>query len=197
MNRPNVSTVAGIALLAAGVIGAVGVVGASATDGSTAGVSAGTSARIAVIGTSVAATPAAVPPTTVVGRPLPATVATPIVPSLGNAGLALTVEAGETVRVLTVDEWRAIQVAYPESPMTLARIGVCETGLNVATHIIDTNGEWTDGAFGVQPKWHGTVPPSLELQAKQAAGILREYGTKPFTTAGGCDRWNKTEAPAR
>lgn len=97
----------------------------------------------------------------------------------------------ERVRVLSLDEWRAIQIAYPENPPLLAKIGTCESGINPSKSVIDENGHRSVGAFMVQPVWWGEVPSDLLGQAKQAASIIREHGTWPFSGAKGCAEWSR------
>ncbi len=104
-------------------------------------------------------------------------------------GLALS--PGDRVRVLTVEQWRAL-LAFPESDEWVgARSGWCEGQFNPAIRIIDVDGLPRVGAWSVGEMWWGPVPGTLEGQAQQVAGIIAEVGWAPFTGAAGCEEWNR------
>ena len=46
------------------------------------------------------------------------------------APAAVTLAPGETVRVLTLDQWRAVRHFAPERQQAMARIGWCESGFD-------------------------------------------------------------------
>ena len=95
---------------------------------------------------------------------------------------------GEVVRVLTVEQERALRGTA--HPVTLARIGWCEGGLDASTWRIDTNGLPSVGSWQVQPRWWGEVPTSLAGQAQQADRILSEHGDRPWS-AKECAEWTR------
>ena len=97
-----------------------------------------------------------------------------------------TVAPGETVRVLTVEQSRAIHESGGP-PVTMARIMVCES--NGDTTALGAAGEV--GAWQVTPRWWGAVPSDIVGQAQQAARIMAEHGDGPWTTKGGCVRWTR------
>ena len=109
-------------------------------------------------------------------------------PQLFPAAYVRDLAPGETVRVLTVEQSRALH-ASGGPVMTLARIGWCEGGLDASKARIDTNGLPSIGAWQVQPEWWGPVPADLEGQARQAARIIETDGTRPWS-ARTCDEWN-------
>jgi len=86
-------------------------------------------------------------------------------------------------RTLTLDQWRALQ-AFPEDQQQLfACIAYHESRWQ--TDAVGDGGR-SHGAWQVQPRFWGEVPPDLNGQAEQAAEIASEYGSKPWTTAGRC-----------
>jgi len=99
--------------------------------------------------------------------------------------------ADETVRVLTVEQWRAIRHLPDEYQYVMTRAGWCESHLNPAARIIDVDGLPRVGAWMVGEQWWGAVPADLEGQAIQVAGILREHGTWPWAASiRGCEGWS-------
>lgn len=96
-----------------------------------------------------------------------------------------TLAPGETVRVLTVEQWRATLAFPPEHQYQAARVMMCESGGNI--HAVGAAGE--QGAFQVLARFHGPVPPTLEAQAQQAARIVEAQGWWPWTTKDGCEQW--------
>lgn len=99
----------------------------------------------------------------------------------------------DRVQSLSYEQWRAIADAFPESEeWTATRVMMCESGGDPSLAIIDANGEWSIGAFMVQPRWHGAVPRDIAGQAKQAAAIVARYGWTPWqATASGCARFTR------
>ena len=98
-----------------------------------------------------------------------------------QAGLSRPVE--ERDRSLTLEQWRALQ-AFPEDQQVLfACIAFHESRWQ--TDAVGDQGR-SRGAWQVQPRFWGEVPPDLAGQAEQAAGIASEHGSRPWTTAGRC-----------
>ncbi len=107
-----------------------------------------------------------------------------------TAGLVLA--PGETVRVLTVEQWRAIQGAFPENEQWVAaRTMFCESGGDAGMHIIDSDGLPRAGAWSVGARWWGPVPPTLAGQAQQTSQIVARVGWAPFTASSGCGEWSR------
>lgn len=98
----------------------------------------------------------------------------------------IVVEPERTVRVLTVEQARAINRIGDSRQMALARIGWCESGLD--PHAIGQHGE--RGAWQVIPALWGEVPATLEEQAVQADRIYAEHGDWPWSTKDGCREWS-------
>ena len=97
-----------------------------------------------------------------------------------------SLEPGATVKVLKVEQWRALERSG--GPVeTMAMIMVCES--NGDTTAIGAAGE--RGAFQVLERFWGPVPPDLEGQAAQAASIIARHGIGPWSTKHGCDRWTR------
>lgn len=84
-------------------------------------------------------------------------------------------------RVLTVEQWRALQAFPAHEQETAARVMFCESGGDASKRIVDTNGEWSVGAWQVQPRWHGDVPRDLSGQAIQVAAIVARHGWGPWS----------------
>ena len=101
---------------------------------------------------------------------------------------AVTLAPGETVRVLTLDQWQAVRHFAPERQMVMARIGWCESHLDPDAV---GDGGHSIGAWQVQPHFWGPVPATLEAQAQQAERIAAEHGTEPWTTRDGCEGWSR------
>jgi hypothetical protein len=101
---------------------------------------------------------------------------------------AVTLEPGETVRVLTLEQWYAVRHFAPERQGIMARIAWCESKFD-ADAVGD--GGRSLGAWQVQPQFWGEVPATLEEQAQQAERIAAEHGTDPWTTRDGCEGWNR------
>lgn len=99
---------------------------------------------------------------------------------------AVTLAPGQQVRVLTLEQWQAIQHVAPERQGALARIAWCESKWD-AQAVGD--GGRSRGAWQVQERFWGPVPATLEEQAKQADRIAAEHGLAPWTTAEGCEGW--------
>lgn len=116
----------------------------------------------------------------------------PVVPTAAwtptpQAGLSRVLAPGETFRVLSVEQWRAVR----DLPYALQRSGWCEGHFDPDTAIIDVDGLWRFGAWSVGPTWFGPVPRTLRAQAEQVAGIYAEYGMQPWrATEHGCPDWN-------
>ena len=92
---------------------------------------------------------------------------------------------GERVRILTLAQWRAIHASGgPEEP--LARIGWCESGLDVAA--VGAAGE--QGVWQVLARFHGPVPPTRAGQAAQAARIMVAQGEVPWMGRS-CEEWTR------
>ena len=104
------------------------------------------------------------------------------------APAAVTLAPGETVRVLTLDQWRAVQQFAPERQQAMARIGWCESQFDAEA--VGDSGR-SLGAWQVQPRFWGSVPATLEEQAQQAERIAAEHGTVPWTTRDGCEGWSR------
>jgi len=102
--------------------------------------------------------------------------------------ISIVLAPGETVRVLTLDQWRAVRHFAPERQMEMARIGWCESRFD--PDAVGDGGR-SLGAWQVQPLFWGAVPATLEEQAQQAERIAAEHGTLPWTTRDGCDEWNR------
>lgn len=75
----------------------------------------------------------------------------------------------------------AIAAAFPprERASALA-IAWCESHFDPALRYRDINGEWSEGAWSVQPYWWGAVPADLAGQARQAAAIVAEMGWRSW-----------------
>jgi len=101
---------------------------------------------------------------------------------------AVTLEPGETVRVLTLEQWYAVRHFAPERQGIMARIAWCESKFD-ADAVGD--GGRSLGAWQVQPQFWGEVPATLEEQAQQAERIAAEHGTAPWTTRDGCEGWSR------
>ena len=101
---------------------------------------------------------------------------------------AITLAPGETVRVLTLEQWRAVRLFAPERQQEMARIAWCESKFD-ANAVGD--GGRSLGAWQVQPRFWGAVPATLEEQAQQAERIAAEHGTVPWTTRDGCEGWSR------
>jgi len=101
---------------------------------------------------------------------------------------AVTLEPGETVRVLTLEQWYAVRHFAPERQGIMARIAWCESKFD-ADAVGD--GGRSLGAWQVQPRFWGAVPATLEEQAQQAERIAAEHGTVPWTTRDGCEGWSR------
>lgn len=99
---------------------------------------------------------------------------------------AVTLAPGQQVRVLTLEQWQAIQHVAPERQGALARIAWCESKWD-AQAVGD--GGRSRGAWQVQERFWGPVPATLAEQAQQAERIAAEHGLEPWTTAGGCEGW--------
>lgn len=95
----------------------------------------------------------------------------------------------DRVRVLTVPQMRAVMQAGLDDERTywLARTGWCESHFDAAA--VGAAGE--EGAWQVLARYHGTVPATLDAQATQAARIVTEHGTWPWSTRDGCPSWNR------
>ena len=104
------------------------------------------------------------------------------------APAAVTLAPGETVRVLTLDQWYAVRHFAPDRQQAMARIGWCESKFD-AEAVGD--GGHSLGAWQVQPRFWGAVPATLEEQAQQAERIAAEHGTAPWTTRDGCEGWSR------
>jgi len=104
------------------------------------------------------------------------------------APAAVTLAPGETVRVLTLDQWYAVRHFAPERQQAMARIAWCESKFD-ADAVGD--GGRSLGAWQVQPRFWGAVPATLEEQAQQAERIAAEHGTAPWTTRDGCEGWSR------
>jgi hypothetical protein len=102
--------------------------------------------------------------------------------------ISIFLAAGDTVRTLTLDEWRAVRHFAPERQWRMARIGWCESHLDPDAV---GDGGLSIGAWQVQPRFWGPVPATLEAQAIQAERIAAEYGLAPWTTRDGCEGWNR------
>lgn len=103
---------------------------------------------------------------------------------INDGGMPVPVD--RTVKVLTVEQARAINRIGESRQMALARIGWCESKFDAAA--VGAHGE--RGAWQVIPSYWGTVPETLEEQAIQADRIYAEHGGWPWSTAGGCDGWD-------
>ena len=85
--------------------------------------------------------------------------------------------------LVTEEQWEALQ-AFPEEQRELfACIANAESGWQADA--VGDSGH-SEGAWQVQPRWWGPVPADLAGQATQAALIWSEFGSVPWTTAGGC-----------
>lgn len=103
-------------------------------------------------------------------------------------GLSITLAPGETVRVLTRDQWRAIRDAFPaEQEAWAQRTMMCESGGDPAQ--VGAAGE--RGAFQIMERLHGPVPATLEAQAQHAAAVLAKNGRSIWTTSEGCESWTR------
>lgn len=105
-------------------------------------------------------------------------------PVVINAG-GMAIEQTRTVKVLTVEQARAINRISESRQMALAMIGWCESKFDPAA--VGAHGE--RGAWQVIPGYWGEVPATLEAQAEQADRIYAEHGGWPWSTADGCDGW--------
>ena len=128
--------------------------------------------------------PAPAPAATVLARVVHRAASYPPAP----APAAVTLAPGETVRVLTLDQWRAVRHFAPERQVVMARIAWCESKFD-AEAVGD--GGHSLGAWQVQPRFWGAVPATLEAQAQQAERIAAEHGTAPWTTRDGCEGWSR------
>ena len=106
-----------------------------------------------------------------------------------EAGFVL--EPGGTVKVLTVEQWRALQVFPPDLQWWAARTAVCESGFDPTASIIDIDGLPREGAWMVGATWHGPVPADLDGQARQVAAMVANHGTRIWSTSGGCAAWSR------
>jgi len=104
---------------------------------------------------------------------------------------------GETVRVLTVEQWRALRQLPEHLEYVMTRACWCESHLNPSERVMDTNGHWSIGACMVQPVWWGDVSADLEGQIAQVARILDSQRNDPrgptwpwAATKDGCAGWN-------
>ena len=71
----------------------------------------------------------------------------------------------------------AVEIAFPSAERAQAlAVAWCESGFDPAVRYVDVNGEWSVGAWSVQPVWWGAVPTDLAGQAAQAAAIVAEHG---------------------
>jgi len=102
--------------------------------------------------------------------------------------ISIALAPGDTVRVLTLDQWRAVRHFAPERQIEMARIGWCESHFD--PDAVGDGGR-SIGAWQVQPRFWGPVPATLEEQAIQAERIAAEHGTIPWTTRDGCEGWNR------
>lgn len=101
---------------------------------------------------------------------------------------SIVLAPGETARVMTVAQWRAIVDAFPaEQEYVAARTAVCESGFDVTA--VGAAGE--QGVFQILARYWGKVPTTLELQAIQAAQIVAIEGWGPWAAAGGCGEWSR------
>lgn len=156
----------------------------------------GSSAVVSMVATVPAAGPSAATSRSAAGESPSSPVATPSVPNLGNAGLAVTVEPGETVRVLTADQWSALQPVFGDHTYQYARIAACESGINPNFRGIDVDGDVIAGAFSVKERLHGPVPVGLRAQSLQVLDIearARAAGVPdPWaSTRKGCAAWSR------
>jgi hypothetical protein len=92
------------------------------------------------------------------------------------------------VQSLTLEQWRAVQVFPEDYQYVMARIAWCESRFDAAAV---GDGGRSRGAWQVQPRFWGEVPPDLVGQAQQAANIVREWGTDPWSTKDGCEGWSR------
>ncbi len=97
---------------------------------------------------------------------------------------------GDRVRVLKYDQWKAIESAGGPT-YTLARLAFCESGIDPTNNVMDVDGTPSIGAYSVKPQFHGTVPPDLAGQTRQAVAIIAMHGTAPWSAAHGCSEWNR------
>ena len=102
--------------------------------------------------------------------------------------ISIVLAPDDTVRSLTLDQWRAVRHFAPERQQAMARIAWCESKFD-AEAVGD--GGRSLGAWQVQPRFWGAVPATLEEQAIQAERIAAEHGTIPWTTRDGCEGWNR------
>lgn len=83
-------------------------------------------------------------------------------------------------RALTLEQWRAINAAFPEDEhVQAAKVMFCESGGNPAARVLDANGEWSEGAWQMQPVFWGPVPSDLAGQASQAAAAVESQRHDP------------------
>lgn len=106
-------------------------------------------------------------------------------------GLSRALAPGEHWKAPPVSAIHALTAVAAEREYDAIRIGFCESGWDAGARIIDVDGLPREGAFMVGATWWGAVPATLYEQAAQFDRIVREHGTAPFTTAGGCDRWRE------
>jgi len=118
--------------------------------------------------------------------PTPAASVETYLPPIEPTSLALA--PSDTVRSLTLDQWRAVRHFAPERQWEMARIGWCESHFDPNAV---GDGGFSVGAWQVQPRFWGPVPATLEEQAIQAERIAAEHGTIPWTTRDGCEGWNR------
>ena len=163
--------VATLVLVAAGLLGMLR--GSAPTDARVAEGPDGTG-RVG----AADARPATEPPAP---APLPAWTPAP------QPGLSLAL--ADRVRVLSIEQWRAIRAAFPErEEWAAARTMVCESlGDPLA---IGDQGR-AHGAWQVHPQWWGLVPGTLGELAVHAAAIVSRESWRPWTGAKGCPEWNR------
>lgn len=100
---------------------------------------------------------------------------------------------GETVRVLTYEQWRVLQAAFGERTYVMARIAFCEGGLDPTQVVLDVDGTYSYGTFMVKPQFWGPVGDTLAEQAAQAAAIAEAHPSlwPWYHTRHGCRDWNR------
>ena len=131
------------------------------------------------------AVPAA-PTASVAPATAPVATGTPVAPP--EAAQGLVVAPGETVRVLTVEQWRALLAFPAEARWEMARIATCESGFR--TDVVGALGEV--GPWQIHPI-HGVVPSDLAGNAAVAAALLaaRPDAGDWIATRGGCAAWTR------
>lgn len=98
---------------------------------------------------------------------------------------------GETVRVLTVEQWRVLQSAFPERTYVMARIAYCESRFR--SDVTGLAGEV--GWFQIHPV-HGHAVEALRdpaYNAQVAAGFAaaRPSLSDWYHTRDGCKEWSR------